>query len=194
MDNSMDLSVSKLNSLFVSYCTTSLLQQFYETWIMHISAQHRLEYWVTEQLLENFSLPSVPKYGWRSQIGSIPVPHIWEKSFPKKFQFPIPLGKIRSSPRLASPNFEFFNNFITRSKVIVSNLKSQISYHLRRTTLRSSSHQVQSVLHHLISGIPHRRFSRDRCCEYLACWPVRRSDFLVQHSVQINSLIEHELF
>ena len=180
MDKIMHLSVSKLNSRFVSY-------DLPPSAIMHNNAQHRLSAEYIEWLNNFLKILVYPPSKIRLTTGSIPFPYIWEKSFPKKFQFPIPLGKIRSSPRQIS-NFSIIK-FHHKEYSRVSKSSTKIY-----TTLRSSSHQVLSVVHHLISCIPHRRFSRDRCCEYLACWPVRRSDFLVQHSVQINSLIVHELF
>ena len=156
---------------------------------MHNSAQHRLEYWVTEQLLENFSLPSFQNTADdrsdRSQFLTSGK-NLSPRSSSSQFLWE------RFVPRLASPNFKFFNN-----KISSQGVKLEWANLRRKYILHFGLHLIKfylSVLHHLISCIPHRRFSRDRCCEYLACWPVRRSDFLVQHSVQINSLIEHELF
>ena len=153
---------------------------------MHNDAQHRLEYWVTEQLLENFSLPSFQNTA-DDRIDPISL-HLG-KIFPQEVPVPNSSGK---DSFLASPNFKFFNN-----KISSQGVKLEWANLRRKYILHFGLHLIKfylSVLHHLISCIPHRRFSRDRCCEYLACWPVRRSDFLVQHSVQINSLIVHELF
>ena len=153
---------------------------------MHNDAQHRLEYWVTEQLLENFSLPSFQN---TADDRIDPSSSHLGKIFPQEVPVPNSSGK---DSFLASPNFKFFNN-----KISSQGVKLEWANLRRKYILHFGLHLIKfylSVLHHLISCIPHRRFSRDRCCEYLACWPVRRSDFLVQHSVQINSLIVHELF